>query len=94
MKPEKELKQEKKEEKEELKEKEEPKYSKIIQGATALSLGISIVVALLIGVLIGIGLVKLFGHKWLIFIGLFLGLGAAISNVIKAYKKQKDLLDS
>jgi F0F1-type ATP synthase assembly protein I len=72
---------------------EEPKLKKIIDAADGLSLGIAMVVAVLIGVAIGIGLQKLTGVWWTIFIGVFIGVGAAISNVYKAYAKQKKSLD-
>ena len=51
------------------------------------------VVAVLMGVGIGIGLQKLTGAWWTIFIGVFIGIGAAISNVYKAYVKQKKSFD-
>ena len=72
---------------------EEPKFKKIAQGADSLSLGISMVVAVLIGVAIGLGLQKLTGAWWTIFIGVFIGVGAAVSNIYKAYAKQKASLD-
>jgi len=72
---------------------EEPKLKKVVQGADDLSLGISIVVAVIIGVGIGIGLEKLFHQKWVFWIGVVIGIGAAISNVFKAYKRQKIELD-
>ena len=72
---------------------EEPKLKKVVNAADGLSLGISMVVAVLIGVGIGIGLQKLTGAWWTIFIGVFIGIGAAISNVYKAYAKQKKSLD-
>ncbi len=72
---------------------EKPKYGKIIEGAEQLSLGISMVVAVLIGVGIGIGLKNLFGIGWLLWIGVFIGVAAAILNVYKAYKKQLKELD-
>ncbi|KIM10691.1 MAG: hypothetical protein KU37_10445 [Sulfuricurvum sp. PC08-66] len=61
---------------------------KIIKAADNLSLGISIVVAILIGVGIGMGLKALFGVVWLLFVGIFIGIAAAILNVYKAYKEQ------
>ena len=70
-----------------------PKYRKIIEGAESLSLGISIVVAILLGVAIGVGLKKLFGYSWLLWLGVFWGVGGAILNIYKAYKKQKRELD-
>ena len=72
---------------------EEPKLKKIVNAADGLSLGISMVVAVLIGVGIGIGLQKLTGAQWTLWIGVFIGVGAAISNVYKAYAKQKKSLD-
>lgn len=64
------------------------KITKVIRAADSLSLGISIVVAIVIGVLIGLGLKSLTGLTWTLFIGLFIGIGAAILNVYKAYKAQ------
>lgn len=72
---------------------QEPKFKKVAEGANDLSLGISIVVAILIGIAIGIGLQKLFGVKWVMAIGVFIGVGAAIRNIQIAYKKQKASLD-
>jgi len=73
--------------------KEEPKLKKIVDAADGLSLGISMVVAVLIGVAIGIGLQKLTGAWWTLWIGVFIGVGAAVLNVYKAYAKQKKSLD-
>jgi len=72
---------------------EEAKLKKVISAADGLSLGISIVVAVLIGVGIGLGLRKLTGADWTLWIGVFIGVGAAISNVYKAYSKQKKIFD-
>jgi len=72
---------------------EEPKFKKIVDAADGLSLGISMVVAVLIGVAIGLGLRNLTGAGWTLWIGVFIGIGAAISNVYKAYAKQKKSLD-
>ena len=72
---------------------EEPKLKKVVEGANDLSLGISIVVAILMGVGIGIGLKKLFGVGWLLWVGVFIGVGAAIRNIQIAYQKQKRSLD-
>lgn len=74
-------------------EKKEPKFRSLVHAADGLSLGISMVVAVLMGIGIGIGLQKLTGAWWTIFIGVIIGIGAAISNVYKAYIKQKKLLD-
>ncbi len=71
----------------------EPKYKKVIEAADGLSLGISVVVAILLGVAIGYGLKKLFSYEWLFWLGVFWGVGAAILNIYKAYKKQKKELD-
>ena len=75
------------------KKQEEPKLKKIVDAADGLSLGISMVVAVLMGVGIGIGLQKLTGTWWTLWIGVFIGVGAAILNVYKAYAKQKRSLD-
>lgn len=72
---------------------EEPKFKQIAEGANGLSLGISIVVAVLIGVGIGLGLRSLTGAGWTLWIGVFIGVGAGISNVYKAYIKQKNVFD-
>ena len=72
---------------------EKPKYRKIIEGAEALSLGVSIVVAILIGIGLGIWMKNLFGYSWLLWLGIFWGVSAAILNVYKAYIKQKKELD-
>ena len=71
----------------------EPKMKKIVDAADGLSLGISIVVAVLMGVGIGLGLKHLFGYTWLLWLGVFWGVGAAILNIYIAYKKQKRSLD-
>jgi len=71
----------------------EPKYKKVVEAADGLSLGLSIVIAILIGVGLGIGMQKLFGSRWLFWLGVFWGVGAAILNVYKAYKRQKRELD-
>lgn len=75
------------------KKKEEPKLKKIVDAADGLSLGISIVVAVLIGVAIGLGLKNLTGQTWTLWIGVFIGIGAAVLNVYKAYDKQKKSLE-
>ena len=74
--------------------KEEPKFKKIVDAADGLSLGISMVVAVLMGIGIGMGLQNLTGATWTLWIGVFIGIGAAISNVYKAYAKQKKSLDA
>ena len=72
---------------------EEPKLKKIVAAADGLSLGISIVVAILIGVGLGLFMKSLFGYGWLLWLGVFWGVAAAILNVYKAYEKQKKSLD-
>jgi len=72
---------------------DEPKLKKIVNAADGLSLGISMVVAVLIGVAIGLGLRNLTGAGWTLWIGVFIGVGAAVLNVYKAYAKQKKSLD-
>ena len=69
-------------------EEHKPKIKPIIEGAESLSLGISMVVAILIGVAIGLGLKKLTGIGWLLWIGVGIGIAAAFLNVFKAYSKQ------
>lgn len=69
-------------------EEQKPRLKPIIEGAETLSLGISMVVAILIGVAIGLGLKKLTGISWLLWIGVAIGIAAAILNIYKAYSKQ------
>lgn len=71
----------------------EPKYKKTLEGIDQLSLGISLVVAVLIGVGIGIGMKSLFGYEWLFWLGVFWGIGGAVNNVYRAYKKHKKELE-
>ena len=71
----------------------DPKLKKVVDAADGLSLGISIVVAILLGVGIGIGLQKMTGAWWTLWIGVVIGVAAAILNVYKAYKAQKASLD-
>jgi len=73
--------------------KEDPKLKKVVDAADGLSLGISMVVAVLIGVAIGLGLRNLTGAGWTLWIGVFIGVAAAVLNVYKAYDKQKRSLD-
>ncbi|MBL0686856.1 MAG: AtpZ/AtpI family protein [Sulfurospirillum sp.] len=67
---------------------EKPKYAKLIESADGLSLGISIVVAILLGVGAGVLMKNSFGYDWLLWLGIFWGIGGAIANIYKAYKKQ------
>lgn len=71
-----------------------PRAQKLIDSAYDLSLGISIVVAILLGLGAGILLQKLTGSVWGLGVGVFWGVGAAILNIYKAYKRtQKSLED-
>ncbi len=70
-------------------EEKAPKIKPIIEAADSLSLGISIVVAVIMGVGIGYLLRSLTGIGWTFWIGIFLGIAAAILNVFKAYEKQR-----
>ena len=72
---------------------EEPKLKKVVSAADGLSLGISIVVAILLGVGLGLLMKNLFGYPWLLWLGVFWGVAAAILNVYKAYARQKKSLD-
>jgi len=71
-------------------EEHKPRIKPIIEAADHLSLGISIVVAIVMGVGIGLLLKSMTGVAWTLFIGVFIGIAAAILNVFKAYKKQKE----
>lgn len=63
-------------------------FKQAIQAADSLSLGISMVIAVLIGVGIGYLLRIYTGIFWLFWIGVAIGVAAAILNVYKAYKVQ------
>lgn len=63
-------------------------FKQAIQAADSLSLGISMVIAVLIGVGIGYLLRIYTGIFWLFWIGVGIGVAAAILNVYKAYKTQ------
>jgi F0F1-type ATP synthase assembly protein I len=69
-------------------EERKPRVKPIIEAADSLSLGISMVVAVLMGVGIGWLLKSLTGIGWLFWVGVFIGIAAAILNVYKAYSKQ------
>ena len=71
----------------------QPKAQKLIDSAYDLSLGISIVVAVLLGLGVGILLQKLSGSVWGLGVGIFWGVGAAILNIYKAYKRTKKDLE-
>jgi ATP synthase protein I len=76
------------EEKIEEKEERKPRIKPIIEAADGLSLGISIVVAVIMGVGIGYLVRSLTGIGWLFWVGVAIGIAAAILNVYKAYSKQ------
>lgn len=69
-------------------EEQKPRIKPIIEAADSLSLGISMVVAIIMGVGIGYLLRSLTDIYWTFFIGVFIGIAAAILNVYKAYSKQ------
>ncbi|MCK9473552.1 AtpZ/AtpI family protein [Sulfurimonas sp.] len=73
---------------EDKKEQKAPRIKPIIEAADSLSLGISIVVAILMGVGMGILLKNFTGAGWTLWIGVFIGIAAAVLNVYKAYSKQ------
>ena len=66
----------------------QPRIKPIIEAADSLSLGISMVVAVLMGFGIGWLLRSLTGIEWLFWVGIAIGIAAAILNVYKAYSKQ------
>ena len=65
-----------------------PRIKPIIEAADHLSLGISMVVAVAMGVGIGLVLKSWTEATWTLWIGVFIGVAAAILNVYKAYSKQ------
>jgi len=69
-------------------EEPKPKYKPIIEAADHLSLGISMVVAIVMGFGIGWLLKRWTDEAWTFWIGIFIGVAAAILNVYKAYSKQ------
>ncbi len=66
-----------------------PRIKPIIEAADSLSLGLSMVVAVLMGVGIGWLLKSLTGLTWTLWIGVAIGVAAAILNVYKAYVKER-----
>ena len=74
---------------EEEQEEKAPRIKPIIEAADSLSLGISMVVAVIMGVGLGYLLRSLTGIGWTFWIGIFIGIAAAILNVFKAYEKQR-----
>ena len=74
-------------------EEEKPRVKPIIEAADSLSLGISMVVAVAMGVGIGYFLRSVTDVWWTFWIGIFIGVGAAILNVYKAYDKQHKVFE-
>ena len=72
----------------EQEEERKPRIKPIIEAADSLSLGISMVVAVVMGVGIGWLLKNLTDIAWTFWIGVAIGIAAAILNVYKAYSKQ------
>lgn len=71
------------------KEEKAPRIKPIIEAADSLSLGISMVVAVIMGVGLGYLLRSLTGIGFTFWIGVFIGVAAAILNVFKAYEKER-----
>ena len=67
--------------------KDKGKFGKTVEGAEKLSLGISIVVAVLMGIGLGILMKNFFHQTWLLWLGVFWGIAAAIMNIRIEYKK-------
>jgi len=74
-------------------EEEKPRIKPIIEAADSLSLGISMVVAVAMGVGIGYLLRSLTSIGWLFWVGVAIGIAAAVLNVYKAYAKQYKVFD-
>jgi len=69
--------------------KKKGKLGKTVEGAEKLSLGISVVVAILMGIGLGIWMKNTFNEWWLLWLGVFWGVSAAIMNIRIEYKKLK-----
>jgi len=69
-------------------EEHKPRVKPIIEAADSLSLGISMVVAVAMGVGIGYLFRSMTEIGWTFWIGVGIGIAAAILNVYKAYDKQ------
>jgi F0F1-type ATP synthase assembly protein I len=72
----------------EQKQERKPRIKPIVEAADSLSLGISMVVAVLLGVGIGWLLKRWTDISWLFWVGVFIGIAAALLNIYKAYSKQ------
>jgi F0F1-type ATP synthase assembly protein I len=73
---------------EDTQEEKTPRIKPIIEAADSLSLGISMVVAVLMGVGIGYLLRRWTDIGWLFWVGVGVGIAAAILNIYKAHSKQ------
>ncbi len=69
-------------------EEHKPRIKPVIEAADSLSLGISMVVAVAMGVGLGYLIRSISGLEWTFWIGIFIGVAAALLNVYKVYKKQ------
>lgn len=72
---------------------DKPKIRGVVEAVDSLSLGISIVVAIAMGIGIGYLIRSMTDIGWTFFIGVFIGIAAAILNVYKAYAKQKEVYE-
>ena len=77
----------------EIEEESKPRIKPIIEAADSLSLGISMVVAVAMGIGIGYFLRSVTDVWWTLWIGIFIGVAAAILNVYKAYDKQHKVFE-
>ncbi|MDR1451281.1 MAG: AtpZ/AtpI family protein [Helicobacteraceae bacterium] len=66
---------------------DKPPIKQIIEGAGDLSLALSMAAAVAIGFGIGYGLRSWLGYEWLLWLGVFWGVSAAILNLVKAIRK-------
>jgi F0F1-type ATP synthase assembly protein I len=70
-----------------------PKHRDKLVALDSLSLGISVVIAILIGIGIGIWMKNFFNQEWLLWLGVFWGVGGAAANIQKVYARQKREMD-
>ena len=74
-------------------EEKKPRIKPIIEAADSLSLGISMVVAVAMGVGIGYLIRSMTEIWWTFWVGVFIGIAAAVLNVYKAYSKQHKMFE-
>jgi len=74
-------------------EEHKPRIKPIIEAADSLSLGISMVVAVAMGIGIGYLLRSMTEIAWTFWIGVGIGIAAAILNIYKAYDKQHKVFE-